>query len=140
MRSQSLLENYMVAHTWKNKHEVPENWDDFEKFIKEYPQNELSELLKFSDVLSLVAEGGAQRHHWQTWQLEYYKHVPSEHFFAVLVCYGNTEYRGGLSAIAGRLGNWGITSTYLANTASQCWFAMVTQSIRTVSTLSINTK
>ena len=95
MRSQSLLENYMRNRNWKNEHGVPENWEDFEKFIKEYPQNELSELLEFSDVLSFVAEGEAERHRWQHWQLQYYKHVPSERFFAVMVCYGNTEYQGG---------------------------------------------
>ena len=85
----------MPDHNWKNEHGVPENWDDFEKFIKEYPQNELGELLEFSDVLIFVAEGEAERHRWQTWQLEYYKHVPSERFFAVMVCYGNTEYQDG---------------------------------------------
>ena len=95
MRSQSLLENYMVARTWKNEHEVPENWDDFEKFIKEYPQNELDELLEFSDVLVLVAKGESERHRWQTWQEEYYKHVPSERFFAVMTCVGNTESQEG---------------------------------------------
>ena len=85
----------MVARTWKNEHEVPENWDDFEKFIKEYPLNELSELLEFSDVLVLVAEGEPKRHRWQTWQAEYYKHVPSERFFAVMSCVGNTESQEG---------------------------------------------
>ena len=85
----------MSDHNWNNEHGVPEKWEDFEKFIKEYPQNELGELLEFSDVLSLVAEGEAERHRWQTWQLVYYKHVPSVRFFAVMVCYGNTEYQGG---------------------------------------------
>ena len=85
----------MRTHNWKNEHGVPENWDDFEKFIKEYPQNELGELLEFSDVLSLVAEGEAERHRWQTWQLVYYKHVPSERFFTVMVCVGNTESQEG---------------------------------------------
>ena len=85
----------MSDHNWKNEHGVPENWEDFEKFIKEYPQDELSELLEFSDVLILVAEGEAERHRWQTWQMEYYKHVPSERFFAVMTCVGNTESQDG---------------------------------------------
>ena len=95
MRSQSLLENYMKTRNWKNEHGVPENWDDFEKFIKEYPQNELGELLEFSDVLVLVAEGEPKRHRWQLCQEEYYKHVPSERFFAVMSCVGNTESQEG---------------------------------------------
>ena len=95
MRSQSLLENYMSDHNWKNEHGVPENWEDFEKFIKEYPRNGLSELLEFSDVLVLVEEGEPERHRWQTWQEEYYKHVPSERFFAVMTCVGNTESQDG---------------------------------------------
>ena len=82
----------MSDHNWKNEHGVPENWDDFEKFIKEYPLNELSELLEFSDALVLVAEGKAMRHRWQQ---EYYKHVPSERFFAVMTCVGNTERQEG---------------------------------------------
>ena len=85
----------MSDHNWKNEHGVPENWEDFEKFIKEYPLNELSELLEFSDVLVLVAKGEPERHRWQTWQEEYYKHVPSERFFAVMTCVGNTESQDG---------------------------------------------
>ena len=85
----------MSDHNWKNEHGVPENWEDFEKFIKEYPRNELGELLEFSDVLSFVAEGEPERHRWQTWQEEYYKHVPSERFFAVMTCVGNTESQDG---------------------------------------------
>ena len=85
----------MSDHNWKNEYGVPENWDDFEKFIKEYPQNELGELLEFSLVLILVAEGKAMRQRWRTWQVEYYKHVPSERFFAVMTCVGNTENQEG---------------------------------------------
>ena len=81
----------MRTRNWKNEHGVPENWEDFEKFIKEYPRNELSELLEFSDVLVLVAEGEPERHRWLHRQEEYYKHVPSERFFAVMTCVGNTE-------------------------------------------------
>ena len=85
----------MRNRSWRNEYGVPENWDDFEKFIKEYPQNELGELLEFSDLLSLVAAGKAMPQRWQTWQVEYYMHVPSERFFAVMTCVGNTENQEG---------------------------------------------
>ena len=85
----------MSDHNWKNEYGVPENWDDFEKFIKKYPRNELSELLEYSDVLILVAESEPTHYHWQTWQAEYYTHVPSERFFAVMTCVGNTESQEG---------------------------------------------
>ena len=71
------------------------SFGDFVDFCK---NNEFDEILYDSSVCELVSTGWTDKHRWQTFTQEIYKHIQSGRFFSVIQCKGNTESQEGENA------------------------------------------
>ena len=73
---------------------LPHDFEKFEVYMQNYGRH-MDEVLEYSKVVELDRSGEADSHRWQTWQEQYYKHIPSGRYFAVMTCHGNTESQDG---------------------------------------------